>query len=301
MKLRFYLLFGFFTLLFFFYPGDNIYLKVFLDHPALFAQTSSNTNIVINPIPHLRYPSAPDLTAEGVYILDLPSFTPLYGRNEHEQLYPASLTKIVTALVAIDVYKPDDVVTVKRVVTDGQVMGLVLNERITAENLLYGLLVHSGNDAAFALADFYGYDRFIDLMNQKAASLSMKDTHFVNPAGLDATNQYTTPFDLAIASRALLSHSYLKKIVATKEITISDVDYKYFHRLSNVNQLLGEIQGIGGLKTGYTEEAGENLVSFYKKNDHQFIIILLKSQDRFQDTRNAVTWLDTSVEYTTIQ
>ena len=85
--------------------------------------------------------------------------------------------------------------------------------------------------------------------------------------------------------------------MATKEIVISDVDYVNFHKLTNVNKLLGEIHGIGGLKTGYTESAGESLVSFYKKNGHQFIIVLLKSDDRFQDTRNIVSWIDQNVTY----
>ena len=89
----------------------------------------------------------------------------------------------------------------------------------------------------------------------------------------------------------------MARFVATKEIVISDVDYIYFHRLTNVNKLLGEIHGIGGLKTGYTENAGENLVSFYKKNGHQFVIVIMKSQDRFNDTRNVVRWIDENVTY----
>ena len=212
-------------------------------------------------------------------------------------MLPASTTKILTALVTLDVFKIDDVVTVKRTLEDGQVMGLVPGERITVENLLYGILVHSGNDAAYALADGFGYNQFVELINKKARELKMNDSLFKNPAGLDDFNQHTTPFDLALAARALLNNNELKKIVATKEIIIADVDFKYFHKLSNVNKLLGEIQGIGGLKTGYTENAGENLVSFYKNNNHQFIIVILKSQDRFTDTKNIVQWLQENIDY----
>ena len=134
-------------------------------------------------------------------------------------------------------------------------------------------------------------------MRQKTEQLSMKNSRFADPAGLDEFNQYTSPFDLALAARALLENNELKKMVATKEITIADVDYKYFHKLSNVNKLLGEVQGIGGLKTGFTENAKENLVSFYKSNGHQFIIVILKSDDRFEDTRQVISWINTNVDY----
>lgn len=239
----------------------------------------------------------PLISAEGSYIVDLPSFTPVFQKNKNEKLFPASTTKILTALVAYDVYKPDQVITVKRTINDGQVMGLVVGEKITVENLLYGMLVYSGNDAAYVLADNYNYDKFINLMNKKAQALKMKDSHFVNPNGLDDARQYTTPFDLSLAARELLKNQYLAKIVSTKQITISDVDFKYFHQLTNVNQLLGEIAGIGGLKTGYTEEAGENLVSFYKMDGHQFVIVIMKSQDRFADTKNVVNWIEDNIAY----
>jgi D-alanyl-D-alanine carboxypeptidase len=125
----------------------------------------------------------------------------------------------------------------------------------------------------------------------------MSSSHFKNPAGLDDMDQYTSPFDLSLAARALLANNYLAKIVSIKEITIADSDYKYFHHLVNVNKLLGEVQGVGGLKTGYTENAGENLVSFYKKNSHQSIIVVLKSNDRFADTKNIISWINENVDY----
>lgn len=252
---------------------------------------------MLNSMPQVRYQSFPTLTSQSAYVVDLPSFTPIIDLNSREKLFPASTVKVVTALVAMDVYKPDDVITVKRALNEGQIMGLRQGEKITVENLIYGILVHSGNDAAYAIADAYGFDKYIALMNKKAAALGMNDSHFTNPAGLDDAPQHITAFDLAVASRALLANNFLRKVVATKEITISDVDYQIFHQLTNVNRLLGEIQGIGGLKTGYTESAGENLVSFYKKNGHQYIIVVLKSQDRFEDTRNVVNWINENVTF----
>jgi D-alanyl-D-alanine carboxypeptidase len=297
MKLKFYLFFIFFTLLFLFYPGDSYYFHIFAYNRELINKTIPSIKININPIPYLKLPYYPEVSAEGIYLVDLPSFTPIFSRNENLKLFPASTTKIMTALVAYDVYKPDQVITVKKTITDGQVMGLVIGEKITVENILYGMLVYSGNDAAYVLADNYGYDKFITLMNEKATALGMKNSHFSNPNGLDSGSQYSTAFDLSLAGRELLKNPYLSKIVSTKEITISDVDFKYFHQLTNVNKLLGEIQGLGGLKTGYTENAGENLISFYKKNDHQFVIVILKSLDRFNDTRNIITWIEANVGY----
>ena len=297
MKARFYLFFIFFTTLFLFYPGDSYYFHIFAYNRDLINKTPSIIKMNINPIPYLKLPYYPEVTAEAVYLVDLPSFTPIFSRNENLKLFPASTTKIITALVAYDVYRPEQIITVKRTIDDGQVMGLIVGEKITVENILYGTLVHSGNDAAFVLADNYGYDKFIKLMNEKAQSLGMKNSYFSNPNGLDSGAQHSTAFDLSLAARELLKNPYLSKIVSTKEISISDVDFKYFHQLTNVNKLLGEIQGLGGLKTGYTENAGENLVSFYKKNGHQFVIVILKSLDRFNDTRNIISWIEGNVDY----
>jgi len=301
MKVKFYLLFAFFSLLFLFYPGDSYYFKIFAYNRPLFDQKNIKTDYKINPVPYLRYIYYPEITAEGIYVVDLNSFTPILERNIHDSFFPASTVKIITALVAVDIYKPDDIITIQNPLEDGQVMGLIPGEKITVENLLYGTLVHSGNDAAYALAQNYGMDKFIDLMNQKTKELKMSNSSFKNPAGLDQNEQYTSPFDLALAARELLKNKYLARIVSIKQITVSDIDFKYFHPLNNVNKLLGEIQGIGGLKTGYTENALENLVSFYKKNGHQFIIVILKSEDRFEDTKNIVKWIDENVDYYSVK
>lgn len=300
MKTRFYFLFIFFTFLFLFYPGENEYYKLFAYNRRLLAHEELVSSPKLVRVPFLKSNSSPNLTAEGIYIVDFPSFTPVLEKNVHAKFLPASTAKIITALVALDLYKPEDIISVKRVLQDGQVMNLVQGEKITVENLLYGILVHSGNDAAYALADAYGFDKFIIRMNKKVKSLSMNETHLNNPAGLDEFDQYTSPYDLSLAARALLQNPLLKKIVGTKEIVVSDVDFQYFHTLSNVNKLLGEIQGIGGLKTGYTENAKENLISFYKKNGHQFIIVILKSDDRFTDTKEAIVWLNANIDYFSI-
>lgn len=289
--------------LFLFYPGSHYYGDLFSFNRELFAVRSQPVSYSIGPIPYANSLFSPSLSAEGVYVVDIASFSPVFAKNERQRFFPASTTKIITSLVAVDAYGLDDVVRVGRIISEGQKMGLLPDERITVENLLYGVLVHSGNDAAYVLADNYaaGYDGFVNAMNEKARQIHMSDSHFKNPAGLDDVDQYTTPYDLALAGRALLSNKTLSKMVSTKSITVSDIDFKYFHKLDNVNKLLGEVMGVGGLKTGYTEEAGENLVTFYKKNGHTFLIVILKSRDRFEDTKQMVSWIESNVRYVNAQ
>ncbi|MEX1052269.1 MAG: serine hydrolase [Patescibacteria group bacterium] len=300
MKPRFYFLFTFFSILFLFYPGDSDLFRIFAFNRDLFSKTAviENANISIPVL--INTEVQPNLSAQGVYIVDKNSFTPVYERNARKRLYPASTTKIITALVAYDVLNLNKIVNISKLPDEGQMMGLIPGERISVEYLLYGALIHSGNDAAYALAHEYGYDKFIDLMNKKAEELQMTDSNFENPIGYDSANHYSTPFDMALAAREILENNYLSKIVSIKEITISDADFKYFHQLANINQLLGEISGIGGVKTGYTQEARQNLVSFYKHNDREYIIAIMNSEDRFEDTLSAVNWINSNIEYVSI-
>lgn len=297
-------IFVFLTFLFLllFYPGHYWLTDVFSNR-QMWVERRSDKQLALHPIPVVRKDATfPPISAEGVLIADLTSFTPIFQHNSNMKFYPASTTKIITALVVQDIFKPTDILVVnktydKQDLPDWQLMGLVAGERITVENLMYGILVHSANDAAQVFADTYGYDAFIERMNKKAQALGMRSTYFTNPIGLDNEKQLTTPYDLALAGRALLHNPYLLKFVSTKEIIISDIDYRYFHKLSNVNKLLGEVSGIGGLKTGYTELAGQNLVSYYKKNGNQYIIVVLKSFDRFVDTKTLTEWIDQNVDY----
>jgi serine-type D-Ala-D-Ala carboxypeptidase (penicillin-binding protein 5/6) len=234
-----------------------------------------------------------EVTATGIVVLDIDSDVYLYTRNADELLAPASITKILTALVALDSYNLDDVVTVGKVMDNGQVIGLVSGERITVENLLYGALIHSGNDAAYALAEHYpgGVDKFVDAMNKKAGDLHLVHSHFTNPVGFDDPNHKMTPIDLARLGEIALDNKIIAKMVAIPRITISDVTHTYFHALQNVNELLGKIPGVGGIKTGWTEEAGENLMTLIDRNGHRVIIVVLKSQDRFLDTEKLISWI----------
>lgn len=269
-------------------------------YPEAFAQSP--------PLPRLSYqiPAVkentrlPTVTAEGVYIVERNTFTPVFTKNSDKLLYPASTTKMVTALAALDLMNLEQVVEVKVATDEGQLMELIDGERMTVENLLYGILVHSANDAAYALAHANNnFPLFIDHMNLVAKRIGMQNTLFKNPAGFDEDGQLTTPHDLALAARTLLSHPTLRKMVSVKEITVLDEDYRITHTLTNVNELLGEIEGLGGIKTGYTEAAGENLVSYFKTpyTGHEYIIVVMKSEDRFKDTKTLTDWLIFNIEY----
>ena len=209
------------------------------------------------------------------------------------QLSPASTTKIMTALVSLDAYKLSDVLTIDKPFQNGQSMGLYQGERITVENVLYGALIQSGNDAATALADNYpgGQDAFMTAMNEKAQKLHMVNTHFTNPTGYDDLNHKMTALDLTRLATVALENPTIAKMVAIPQITVSDVTHTHYHKLANVNQLLGKIPGVAGIKTGWTEEAGENLVTYLDRDGKRLVFVVLHSKDRFVDTVKLIDWV----------
>jgi D-alanyl-D-alanine carboxypeptidase (penicillin-binding protein 5/6) len=275
-------------------PGQNIYSAGALTEDSLMKRPPFAI-----PLP-AKYPvnitgiyPGSEVTATGIVVLDIDSEIFLYKRNGDELLSPASTTKILTALVSIDSYNLDDIVTVGTVANNGQIIGLVPGERMTVENLLFGALIHSGNDAAYALAQHYpgGVEKFVLAMNKKAKELHLDHSRFTNPVGYDNPNHKMTPVDLARLGKVALDNKIIAKMVAIPQITISDVTHTYFHALKNVNELLGKIPGVGGIKTGWTEEAGENLLTLIDRNGHRIIIVVLRSQDRFGDTEQLINWI----------
>jgi D-alanyl-D-alanine carboxypeptidase len=246
----------------------------------------------------------PILSAQGVIAIDMDSGVPLYEKNPDAPLLPASTTKIITALVSLDAYPLDTVLTVgKRANVDGQKMGLFIGEKMKVEDLLYGLLVYSANDAAETLAENYpgGYDAFIDAMNVKAKDLFMTNTHFDNPVGLDGDGQRSTARDLVRASEIAMRNPQFVKIVGTKEILITDATGKFSYDLKNLNQLLGVVPGVIGVKTGWTESARENLVTYVIRDQHRIMITLLGSQDRFGETKELIDWIFSNYKWTEVK
>lgn len=237
--------------------------------------------------------SFPVLSAQGAFAVDLDSGVSLYEKNADNPLLPASTTKIITGLVALDTFKLDDILTVGKVSVDGQKMGLKAGEQIRFEDLLYGLLVYSANDAAETIASLYpgGRDAFIAAMNSKARELSLFNTHFDNPVGLDADGQKSTAKDLVRASEVAMRNPEFARIVGTKNIVVKDVSGKISYNLNNVNELLGSVPGVMGVKTGWTENARENLVTYINRDNRRVMIAILGSQDRFGETKELIDWI----------
>jgi D-alanyl-D-alanine carboxypeptidase (penicillin-binding protein 5/6) len=291
IKVSLYLFCCFF---FIFYSGNSATAK----DPKLYVEETT-INFKPHPIPILN-PSIPlYVTAESYLVLDLDSFTPILSKNINKKMFPASTVKLATALVAYNTYSLDKVLTVGKVISEESKMGLVKNEKISTLSLLYGTLVYSANDAAYTLAENYpeGKEAFVKEMNNLAYTTGMKNTFFTNSIGFDNPNQYTTAKDLALLSREFIKHKLLLNITSTKSITVSDVNFEHFHHLYNSNQLLGEIAHIGGLKTGTTEQAGQNLISFYRYKNKPIIIIILKSTDRFNDAIQLINLINSDLRY----
>lgn len=237
--------------------------------------------------------ATPSVTAVGVYALDIDLMEPLYQKNIHAELPMASTTKIMTALVAKDYYQSGQILTVPaQARVGGSSMDLLTGEQMTFRSLLYGMMLNSGNDAAFTLALNYpgGLDNFVAQMNIKAQEMGLKNTHFQNPAGFDNPIHYTSAYDMAHIAKVFSEDALLAKIVATKDTSVVSFDKSQYHQLHNLNVLLGQ-DGVVGIKTGKTEASGENLVTLVERDNHRILIVLLNSVDRFGETKKVIDWI----------
>ena len=262
----------------------------------------AETERSFTPIPiSLENAKFPVVSAQAVLAIDLESGISLYEKNPNLPFLPASTTKIVTALVSLDAYPLDSVLKVGNVRIVGQKMGLYIGEEMRARDLLYGLLVYSANDAAEVLAQNYpgGRDAFILAMNKKAQDLSMINSNFINPTGLDGNS--ATARDLLRVSEVAMRDPVFAKLVSTKEITVKDVTGKSSYRLRNINELLGEVPGVMGVKTGWTENARENLVTYMERDGHKIMIVVLGSQSRFGETKELIDWIFTNYKWESVQ
>lgn len=244
------------------------------------------------PIKAPNFVNPPQLTARAATVIDNKTGITLFELNPELRHLPASTTKLMTALVALQTCSPKSVIKVGFVQREGTMMGLEEGDSLTVENLIYGLLIPSGNDAAYVLAYSCSssYDSFIQEMNTKAKDLGMLNTHFANPAGYDDELQYSTAADLTKLARAAVANPLISKIVATKSIVVNDVTGTRIYYLENVNKLLGDVPGLEGVKTGQTEGSLENLVTKTTRNDHTIITVVLGSLDRFGESKNLIEW-----------
>lgn len=231
----------------------------------------------------------PKISAEAAILIDADTGEILFSKNHLEPRPPASLTKIMTAILAIELGKLDDVVSIStRAAQTGEAsINLVAGEKITLENLLYGALLKSGNDACVAIAEHIApsVEDFVKLMNFKAQILGCYNTNFVNTNGLPAKNHYTTAYDLSLISRYALQNSIFAQMVSTPTYTLHWEEGGRKRTINNTNRLLNSYQGATGVKTGTTIEAGQCLIASATRENRDLIAVILKSRNRFSDAR----------------
>ena len=237
----------------------------------------------------------PTINSRRYAVYDRLSGRCIYGKDENKQTAMASTTKIMSAVIIVENCNLEDIVTVtaKAAGVGGSRLGLHTDDKISVNDLLYGLMLRSGNDAAVALAIHTAgsVEEFANLMNQKAEVLGLTNTHFVSPHGLDNSEHYTTAYELAKITDYALKNETIAKIVKTKTTTIS-INGNLM-QINNTNELLGNVEGVYGVKTGFTNNAGRCLVTSVKRGDMDLIIVVLGAdtrKDRASDSMKLIEY-----------
>ena len=270
---------------------------------TFFVASIFSTNIILKKqIPVIKIPlessisdsNEPAINARHAIVFDRNSKKAIYGKKETEICKMASTTKIMTAIVVIENSDLNKVVEIssKSSGTGGSRLGLSKKDIISVEHLLYGLMLRSGNDAAVALAESTAgsIENFSLMMNKKAKELNLSNTNFVTPHGLDNDNHYTTALDLAKITDYALENKVFSKIVNTKTYTIL-INNKP-KTISNTNELLGNYEGIYGVKTGFTNGANRCLVTSCRRNNLNFICIVLGCDTKKDRTKDSIALLN---------
>ena len=248
-------------------------------------QEVATINLWLPLIKNTQKVTIPNITAKSALVFDLSSNKTVYSKDPNIRLPMASLTKIMTAVIALENKKKDDQYNVTQDDLVGEdSMGLGAGEKLSLNELLYGLILSSGNDAAETFATNFtnGRTAFIKAMNDKARSLGLSDTNFTNPTGLEGDgNQYTTAYDLLVITKYALSQfSTFDDVVSTFDYNIYQTNEHKAYYLENQTNLLSSYPGVKGVKTGYTPEAGLCLVTYLDYRGHKIIAVLLGSDNR---------------------
>lgn len=240
----------------------------------------------------------PNINSRKAVVIDRNSKEILYGKKENEKVKMASTTKIMTALVVIQNTNLNNTVEVskKAAETGGSRLKIKKGDKISVKDLLYGLMLRSGNDAAVALAEYVGgsVERFANLMNEKSKELQLNNTHFVTPHGLDDDEHYTTAFELALITDYALENEIFAKIVKTKTANIT-VNGKT-RTINNTNELLGNLNGVYGVKTGFTNGAGRCLVTAIKRENMDIICVVLGADAKKNRTKDSIKLIENVFE-----
>lgn len=267
------------------FADDYIENNITIDVDSEISEAISKTDDTLLPS---------SINSRSCVVFDRNSHMILYGKNENSQVKMASTTKIMTAIIVIENSNLKDTVEVskKAASTGGSRLGLKAGDKITVHDLLYGLMLVSGNDAAVCLAEHVGgnIEGFANLMNKKASELSLSNTHYESPHGLDSDGHYTTAYELAVLSDYALKNETFSKIVATKSYTVTINGYP--KNLSNTNELLGNLNGIYGIKTGFTNGANRCLVTACKRNDMDIICVVLGADTKKFRTHDSIKLIE---------
>ncbi|HQA60406.1 MAG TPA: D-alanyl-D-alanine carboxypeptidase family protein [Tepidanaerobacteraceae bacterium] len=247
---------------------------------AIFCLFSFSTSTALADTDKMQLP--PEIVGQAGLVMDVLTGKVLYEKNAHSPFEPASTTKIMTAILALEKGNLSDIVVTSEEPprVDGSRIYLEEGEKLTLEQMLYGMMLNSGNDAAVAIAEHIGGDieSFVKMMNAKAREIGAYHTTFVNPSGLPDEGHLTTAYDLALISRyALLNLPEFRKIVSTKTLEIPWQAEEWDRQLINLNKLLWNYEGADGVKTGYTSTAGRTLVASATRDGWQLISVVLKS------------------------
>ena len=243
----------------------------------------------------------PNIFSKYAIVMERTTGTILYEKDAYTKCAMASTTKILTAIIAIEKCELNDMVLIskKAAQTGGSTLGITANTEMTMESLLYGLLLRSGNDCAVAIAEYIGQnlDGFAKLMNKKAKEVGMEKSNFVTPHGLDNENHYTTAYDMAILTEYALQNEVFLKFVNTKEINI--IINGLERNLNNTHELLGNVSGVYGVKTGFTGNAGRCLITAVKRDNLDIIIVILGADTkkiRSSDTQKLINYIYNNYE-----
>ncbi len=269
-----------------------LYHPVFAPVPQINAKDIGNVQIALTLPTSLRL-STPNVLAQAAFVIDASSAEVLYESKADTPLFPASTTKIMTALIVLESMKLDSIASVSATpARDGSHMGLLVGERIKVKDMLAGLLIDSANDAADTFAHNYpgGPDAFVARMNQKARELGLTHTHYTNVIGYSDPNHVTSVRDLVILGREAMKNPDFSHYAGLESLTVTSVDQTIVHKLQTTNELLGKYDGMEGIKTGWTEEAGECFVAQATRGNQTIITAVLGSPDRFGETKKLLDW-----------
>lgn len=236
----------------------------------------------------------PTLNSRAAIILDRETETVLYEKNAYSKRAMASTTKIMTAIITIESGKLNDTVEVSKKAASigGSVLGLKTGDKLSLNDLLYGLMLRSGNDAAVQIAEYLGgsVEGFASMMNEKAKELNLVNTHFVTPHGLDNPEHYTTAYELALLTNYAMNNKTFSKIVNTKQCSININGIP--KSINNTNELLGVLNGVNGVKTGFTNNAGRCLVTSITRNDFSVICVVLGADTKKFRTKDSISLIE---------